>query len=139
MLPRSVTRPYSGYFTLFHPLIPLCKACGGVAAKVMVVTIKQMIIVINDICNISLQTKKRGSERLLREEHPENTPLPRFYKTRDLLVDAREFHLAVLHKTTLFSQLKAKPDNQKQRDADIGCRYAIPVNTIRQEGLIVLP
>lgn len=138
MLPRSVTGPDSGYFTLFHLLTPLCKACCGATAKVMAVTIKQMIIVINDICNISLHTKKRGSERFIREEHSENTTLPRLFKTLDLLVEAREFHLAVLYKTTLFSQLKTKPDNQEQRDADIGCRYAVPVDPIRQEGLIVL-
>ncbi len=37
-----------------------------------------------------------------------------------------------------FRQLIAKPDNQEQRDTDIGCHHAAPVNAIFQERFVVL-
>ncbi len=50
----------------------------------------------------------------------------------------REFHIAVFHKTGAARQLVTHPDKQKQRDTDIGCSHAVPVDAVIQEGLVVL-
>ena len=55
-----------------------------------------------------------------------------------LLHATREFHFAVANKTGSFGQLIAKPDNQEQRDTDIGSHHAAPVNAVFQERFVVL-
>jgi hypothetical protein len=37
-----------------------------------------------------------------------------------------------------FRQLVTKPDDQEQRNTNIGCRHGAPVNGIREERFIVL-
>lgn len=48
------------------------------------------------------------------------------------------FRAAIADKTGAFGKLIAKPDNQEQRNTDIGCRHAAPVNGVFQERFVVL-
>ena len=49
-----------------------------------------------------------------------------------------EVHFAVAHEVRTARQLIAEPDNQEQRDTDVGCRNAAPVNGIGEECFVVL-
>lgn len=50
----------------------------------------------------------------------------------------REIHFTVANEARSFRQFVAKPDDQEQRNANIGSRDGAPVNGVRKEGLIVL-
>lgn len=56
----------------------------------------------------------------------------------ELIFVNRKLHFAVLNETAAARQLVAEPDNQEQRNADIGCRHAIPVDAVVKECLVVL-
>lgn len=47
-------------------------------------------------------------------------------------------HFAIAYEVRPAGKLVAKPNNQEQRDTDVGCRYAAPVNGVSQECFIVL-
>ena len=56
-----------------------------------------------------------------------------------LLAEARELHILIAYKAGAARQLIAEPDQQEQRNADIGGGHAVPVNGVRQKRLIILP
>ena len=51
----------------------------------------------------------------------------------------RELHFAVTHETGAFREFVTEPDNQEQRNADIGRSDRSPVNGISKKRLIILP
>ena len=55
-----------------------------------------------------------------------------------LLKSFREHHVLVTDKTRATGKFVAEPDNQEQRNTDIGRHYAAPVDGIGQEGFVVL-
>ncbi|SAF79389.1 Uncharacterised protein [Enterobacter cloacae] len=57
---------------------------------------------------------------------------------RLLFKSFREIHFTVANEARSFRQFVAKPDDQEQRNANIGSRDGAPVNGVRKEGLIVL-
>ena len=64
---------------------------------------------------------------------------PRRVSSPKLLhVHLREFHFAVLHDAGAARQLVTEPDQQEQRNADVGRGHAVPVDLVLQEGLVVL-
>ena len=50
----------------------------------------------------------------------------------------REFHFTVANEVCSFRQLVTKPDDEEQRNTNVGCRDGAPVNGVRQERFIVL-
>lgn len=54
------------------------------------------------------------------------------------LIVLRELHFTVAYEVSSFNQLVAEPNNQEQRDTNIRCRYAAPVNGIFKERFVVL-
>ena len=87
-----------------------------------------MIMLINAIYNICAD-KRRDLRRAFML-----TSLP-----STLLAEARELHILIAYKAGAARQLIAEPDQQEQRNADIGGGHAVPVNGVRRERLIILP
>lgn len=48
-------------------------------------------------------------------------------------------HLLILDEVRSTIQLVTEPNQQEQRNTDVRCRHAIPVDVIFQKRLIVLP
>ena len=57
---------------------------------------------------------------------------------RLLFKSFREFHFTVANEVCSFRQFVTKPDDQEQRNTNVGCRDGAPVDSIREERFIVL-